>query len=247
MKDEDSTVYLYPTRQNNVITFPVIPKPVPEPTLETFPQVQMVEDGQAERPQLEQYIHDRFAREYNASINKFMPFLVKLNTNLQIYAALGFRTASNSRLFLETYLEQAIENELAAITGLEIRREKIIEVGNLAASKPGSSAPLFGAMACFLDRVGYEWAVICATTTVQNVFSKLQIPLIGLAEANAEALPEDQKPLWGSYYQTRPLVMAVHVKTAHRCIRESALGKRMLAAIHPSIDTMVDDWELSHA
>ncbi len=176
-----------------------------------------------------------------------MPFLIQYSCELQTYAAVGFRIASQQPLFLETYLDKNIETTLAEITELEICRDKIIEVGNLAATKPGSSAALFGALACFLDHIHFEWVVICATPTVQNVFSKLQIPLIRLANANKEALPEDQGALWGSYYDCKPQVMAVHVRTAHRCVKESAIGKRLLGALYPAIDVMVSEWRAHHA
>jgi hypothetical protein len=246
MKKEDSVVYLNSAPQHSVNPPLGALLPMAGTGLETLPEVHMVENTHRDRLLLEGYIHDRFAKEYGADINKFMPFLIKFSSNLQTYAALGFRTAANNRLFLETYLTKPIQDELAEITGLEVVRDKIIEVGNLAATKPGSSAPLFGATACFLDRIGYEWVVICATQTVQNIFSKLQIPLIGLAEASEAALPDDQKLLWGSYYHAKPQVMAVHVKTAHRCVKESAIGKRLLNAIYPSIDVMVEEWRVCH-
>lgn len=217
------------------------------PATQARPELRLVEVGDPERPVLERYIHDRFAREYGADINSFMPSLIELHAGSDIHAALGIRPAADhTRLFLETYLEMPIELQLANITGLDIQREHIVEVGNLAATRPGSSAPLFGALACFLDRAGYEWTVICATPTVQNVFSKLRIPLLRLADANIDALPADQKALWGTYYQTRPTVMAVHVKTAHRCVRESALGRRLLESIDGSITNLLADWSHSH-
>lgn len=207
------------------------------------PQLELHWSGEHGRDDLEHYIHDRFAREYGADINRFMPCLLTFGTTQQVYATLGFRKATGHRLFLETYLDKPVEAELAEITGLQIVREKIIEVGNLAATKPGSSAPLFAATACFLDRIGYEWVVISATPTVQNVFSKLRIPLISMADADESALPADQKQLWGTYYRCHPQVMAVHVKTAHRCIRESAIGNRLLDSLAPALDSLVTAWD----
>jgi hypothetical protein len=235
-------MYLNPESTGNVIPFARKGKVVDISAIESSPEVNLVNTDSPERSALEQYIRERFLKEYGANINRFMPYLVKIHSNVQDYAALGFRPAFNNRLFLETYFNNPIEKELAEITGFKILRENIVEVGNLASSKPGSSAPLFGALACFLDRVGYEWAVICATPVVQNVFSKLGIPLIGLAKADQSALPEDQKLLWGSYYQTNPLVLAVHVKTAHRCVNESSIGKRLMNLLNPSIDVMVNEW-----
>lgn len=217
------------------------------PTSQARAELRLVETRDPERPALERYIHDRFAREYHADINSFMPWLIMLHAGDDIHAALGVRPASqHTQLFLETYLEMPVEQQLADITGLDIQREHIVEVGNLAATRPGSSAPLFGALACFLDRAGYEWTVICATPTVQNVFSKLRIPLLRLADANPDALPADQKQLWGSYYETRPTVMAVHVKTAHRCVRESVLGRRLLETLDGSITGLLAEWSLAH-
>lgn len=230
--------------QHNVLPAGMMAMPLP--VVESLPEVHMIEAGHTERSELERYIHDRFALEYGADINKFMPHLMKFSSNIQTYAALGFRPASNARLFLESYLKQPVEIELAEITGLDIDRNKIVEAGNLAGTKPGSSAPALGAICCFLERVGYEWGIVCATPSALNVFSKLQIPLIGLAEANESALPDDQKALWGTYYQTKPLVMAVHIKTANRCINESVIGKRLMGMLYPSINTMVDEWRQRH-
>lgn len=234
--------YFSLNQTNITFSHPVLPALAP-----VWPIVQLVKGDHPERVGLEQYIHDRFAREHGANINKYMPFLIKYNIDAETCAAVGFRSASHQSLFLETYLDQPIEKELADITHLEIKREKIVEVGNLAATKPGSSAALFSALACFLDRTAYEWVVICATPTVQNVFSKLQIPLIRLAEAHQESLPEDQQALWGTYYHCKPLVMAVHVRTAHRCVKESAIGKRLLGPLSPAIDRMVAEWSSPHA
>lgn len=207
----------------------------------------LVETRDPERTALERYIHDRFAREYHADINSFMPSLIMLHAGDEIHAALGIRPAGrNTRLFLEAYLDVPVEEQLASITQLPIRPDQIVEVGNLAATRPGSSAPLFGALACFLDRAGYEWTVICATPTVQNVFSKLHIPLLRLADADPAALPVEQKNLWGSYYECRPAVMAVHVKTAHRCVRESALGRRLLETFDASIKGLLAEWSITH-
>lgn len=246
MQIEDFAVHLSSNNQ----TRPFPPALLPATSLvttENLPTVQLLESHHAERARLERYIHDRFAREYGANINKYMPFLIRYGSNIQTYAAVGFRTASDHCLFLETYLDKAIEHELMDITGLDISRKKIIEVGNLAATQHGASAPLFGALACFLDCAGYEWVVICATPTVQNVFSKLQIPLIRLTEANKEALSGDQQTLWGNYYDCKPQVMAVHVRTAHRCVRDSAIGKRLLATLYPSINRMVAKWDDPYA
>lgn len=240
MKKGDSVVYLSASHQTT--SFSVGSSSMPIPVMELLPQVQMLDRGHPERAELEQYIHDRFAREYGANIHKYMPNLIKYSNGIQTYAAVGFRTAADHQLFLETYLHKAIEHELMDITGLDINRAEIIEVGNLAATKPGSSAALFGALACFLDRIHYEWVVICATPTVQNVFSKLQIPLIRLADASKEALPEDQQTLWGSYYDCKPQVMVVHVRTAHRCVKDSVLGTRLLTSLYPGIELMVDQW-----
>lgn len=228
-------------------TPPVVALPPLLALQDDTPTTQLVTRQHPGRAALERYIHDRFAREYGADINKYMPYLIQYASLVEPYAAVGFRCAGEDRLFLETYLSQPVEVELASIADLAVSRHKIIEVGNLAATRPGASAPLFGALACFLDQLDFEWVVICATPTVQNVFSKLQIPLLRLADASREALPADQQALWGSYYQCKPQVMAVHVRTAHRCIRESLLGQRLLGNLQDSIDAMVNDWNQQHA
>ncbi len=131
----------------------------------------------------------------------------------RIVAAAGWRCAAGGPLYLERYLDQPIEAALAPLTGLVPRREHFVEVGNLATSRPGASLALMLALAHHLDQLGCQWVVFTATSALLGVFSRLRMPLLALAQADPARLG-GEATAWGSYYETRPVVVAGKLRLA---------------------------------
>lgn len=166
-----------------------------------------------DRQEAEDFIKRVFANRYNANVTTFTPDLMVLEQRGAIVAAAGWRSAKASTLFLERYLDTPIEQAMAHLAPAPISRARIVEVGHLAAQRPGSSIYLFRALASYLHAQGFEWVASTATQELVGIFSRLGLPPLALAAANPERL-NGQADNWGSYYDTQPIVAAGKIKSA---------------------------------
>ncbi|OGB38154.1 MAG: hypothetical protein A2461_09105, partial [Burkholderiales bacterium RIFOXYC2_FULL_59_8] len=116
-----------------------------------------VDQHSPRRQEAENFIANVFAQRYNAKVSSFTPNLMVLEQEGVIVAAAGWRSANETALFLERYLDTPIEQAMAHLAPNPIRRDRIVEVGHLAAQRPGSSIYLFRAMASYLHAAGFEW------------------------------------------------------------------------------------------
>jgi hypothetical protein len=185
-------------------------------------RLEILEAGDRERAEVEHFIHDCYALAYGANVATFMPQIMSLrNGHGQISAALGYRKAGTSPLFLESYLEQPIESYLEGISGKSVKRENIIEVGNLASASSGGNRLLITALSGLLQGKGADWVVFTATPTLLNSFSRMGLHPYALSLANREAV-DDSSGDWGRYYEQAPIVVAGNVRQAY-----SALQKKL--------------------
>ena len=169
--------------------------------------------GAPHRPIAEAFIADVFERHYGATIKNFAPNLMLLERGEHIAAAAGWRCAGEDQLFLENYLDLPIEAAVARLAGQPVRREAIVEVGNLAATRAGGSVDVILSLAAHLDRLGYEWVVFTATNELIGIFRRLGLPPLALAPADPSRLGE-QAADWGSYYDSKPVVVAGRIRLA---------------------------------
>lgn len=165
------------------------------------------------RSEVEAFIRNVFARHYGAKVASFAPNLMLLEQQGQIVAATGWRSAKSNTLFLEHYLDTPIEDAMAQLANQCVKRERIVEVGNLAAEKAGGSLHVILSLASHLDRLGYEWVVFTATQELIGIFARLGLPLLALAKADPTRLG-DQAQEWGSYYDTEPIIVAGRIRLA---------------------------------
>jgi hypothetical protein len=177
------------------------------------------EHGSEERAGIEDFIRHCFAAAHGASISHFMPRLFSLRAKRgDLIAAFGLRAASNSQLFLENYLDRPVEAILQARLGHDVRRDEIIEVGNLSALYPGAARWLIVALTAMLHREGYKWVVFTGTAAVRNGFSRLGLRPVELGVASLERLPADEHASWGRYYENTPMVMAGDIAYGHHAL-----------------------------
>jgi hypothetical protein len=190
--------------------------------------LEMVERDAARRPDVELFIHDLFKLAYDANVTQFMPRLLSLrNSADELVAALGMRPAVGTRLFLETYLREPVEQKLTAATGHTIERNSIMEIGNLASARPGGLRCLVTALTAYLKGAGVTWAVFTAVPPVLNAFKKLGIDVVPLGEARKECLGPEQRA-WGNYYDHKPVVAAIRVQHAFETLRRHLEMQRAL-------------------
>lgn len=169
--------------------------------------------GDAEdRPDLERFICNSYRLAYGAQVKQFMPLLVSLrNAKGDLLAVCGFRHAGTEKLFLETYLDEPIEDILTLKSGGRVAREDIVEVGNFAAFRPGMSRHMIAVLAAYIHEIGTKWIVFTATPGIRNAWAKLGIGLIPVCRANKERLDPACRDEWGNYYDGSPYVMAGNV------------------------------------
>ena len=165
------------------------------------------------RCDVESFIRNVFAQHYGANVTYFAANLLLLEKGSRMVAAAGWLGADTDRLFLESYLDAPIEQAIGQLTGRSIQREQIVEVGNLAAIKPGGSLNIIGALASYLDKLGYEWVTFTATRELIGIFSRIGLPLLALRQADPACI-RDQASQWGNYYDQNPVVVVGRIRLA---------------------------------
>ena len=160
------------------------------------------------RTELERYVQQAFALKHAAQVRSFMPTLLALQgLGGRVCGVTGYREAAVEDLFLERYLDQPVQDAIAAASGAFVNRTQIVEVGNLASLSCRAAVHLVALLPQHLLQQSQRWVVFTATQGVRHILQRFRAPLYELAPARAECvsgLGDD----WGSYYRTDPRVMA---------------------------------------
>jgi len=177
------------------------------------PRIRHTVAGATRRAAAEAFVAEVFERLHGARITTFAPNLMLLEREQRILAAAGWRCAGEGRLFLETYLDRPVETEISRLAGHPVRRDRIVEVGHLAADQRGRSAQVIRALATHLDALGYEWVVFTATRELIRIFHRLELPPLAVAPADPRRLGPAARH-WGRYYDSMPVVVAGRIRLA---------------------------------
>jgi Thermostable hemolysin len=170
--------------------------------------------GSPGRAEVEFFIGAVYRERYGAELRHFAPLLVSLHDEQgNCVAAAGYRAADAGPLFLEGYLAAPVETLLPAHPGRRARRERIVEVGHLAAVRAGEGRRLILLLGPHLAGQGFEWVVSTLTQELRNLFVRMGVVPLALGVADPAALG-DQVAQWGSYYEHRPLVLAGRLDAA---------------------------------
>jgi len=178
--------------------------------------IEVVAEHDGARESLERFIEARFAVAYGARVTHFSRHLVGLRDPArQWHASAGYSPARDGPLFLEHYLGEPIERVLAHRCPEPVARERVVEVGNLAATSAGMGRELMAATVRHLHDAGFTWVVFTATRELRSLFLRLGVPLISIAPADPSRL-SDRGASWGRYYAHDPHVMATDLAAAVR-------------------------------
>ena len=173
--------------------------------------LEIVPPGHPDRASLQRFIADGYARAYGADVRHFARTLVGLRrADWQWKAAVGYTLVGPEAVFLEQYLDRPVEDVLTERTGAAVRRDEIVEVGNLAALDAGAARQIIVRMTELLHRLGRSWVVLTSTKALLNSFSRLGIHPIRLAKADPGRLP-DGGASWGTYYASEPCIMTASI------------------------------------
>jgi predicted NAD-dependent protein-ADP-ribosyltransferase YbiA (DUF1768 family) len=110
-------------------------------------------------------------------------------------------------LFIENYGGGSVEEQISDKLDTLVKRDQVVEVGNLAATSAGAARRLITGAIQYLYEAGFCWVIFTATRALLNSFSRLDLRPILLATADPARLP-DQGKSWGSYYDMHPQIMA---------------------------------------
>jgi hypothetical protein len=184
-----------------------------------------------DRVAVSRFIRASFLRDHGARLTQLMPRLFSLSTpEGEMVAAFGLREAAEERLFMECYLDEPVEARIARLTGREVARERVIEVGNLAA-RPGGARSMIARLTRHLHALDFEWVTFTGVARLRSAFLRLGLQPLEIARATADRLSEAERAAWGRYFESRPIVMAGHVPSGYRVL---CRARRHLAAAIPA-------------
>lgn len=190
--------------------------------------LQFVCRGHPARISLERFIVDGYARAYGACVGHFADVLVGLSLGRGEWsAAVGYTIAGRQPLFLEQYIDVPVEKLLTGVVGAPVRREEIVEVGNLAAAGSGDARRVIVHMTALLHDLGRSWVVFTLTKSLLNSFARLGIEPTPLVAADPARLP-DKGASWGTYYRCDPFVMAASISVGYKRLHHGMRGRDVL-------------------
>lgn len=169
-----------------------------------------------DRAELEAFVGAAFRRGHDATVTSFMPTLLSFRDRAgDLRGVVGLRGAAPQPLYLEQYLEQPVEAAIAAATGQPVRREQVVEVGNLAGANCRAAMRMVALLPGYLLSRDYRWIVFTATSTVRGILEGFGAPLVELARADG-ARVAGSPDRWGRYYEQDPRVLAGFLPASRR-------------------------------
>lgn len=159
------------------------------------------------RDAAEAFVAAIYRERFGATLREFMPWLLAFSDHRgELLAVVGLRPAHQSALFVEQYLEVPAEQAIAGVVARAIDRDQVIEVGGLAALRPGDARRLILCLTRGLHAAGQRWVLFAATRQLRNAFDRLGLRTAALAPADVARLRPSATD-WGRYYDTQPVLL----------------------------------------
>ncbi len=160
-----------------------------------------------DRTQAEAFVAAVYRERHGATLREFMPWLLAFrDAGGALLAVVGLRLAANAPLFVEQYLDAPAEQAVAGALARAVDRETMVEVGGLAAQRPGDARRLILCLTRGLDAAGLRWVLFAATLQLRNAFDRLGLRPVALAPARRERLRPSATD-WGRYYDSQPVLL----------------------------------------
>ena len=196
-------------------------------------------ESSPQREALEQYISAIFSAAYDARILEYLPLLFSLEQDQRYSAALGLRSASVGPLFSEQYMDSAVEDEVLALYGVQVRRRSIMEMGNLVASSAGQSVLLYLLVIAALHEAGVGYLLFAANKAVRASIRRSGFTPKILCVAEQDRLGAQARN-WGAYYQGEPFVMLADVSLGMEQAMAQPVMRKVIAAYRHAIPVLAD-------
>ena len=193
--------------------------------------IQVAAFGGKQRSEIEQFIKHGFYKSYQAKVSVTMPHLLAL-CNGTYKAALGIR-GGEENLFIEQYLSSAIELQPLFLKH-KIDRKDIVEIGHLYSNTQRFTLPLFMITAVSLFYRNYKYMVFSGTEKVIDLIVKSGLKSSHLCDAHLSKIQTDTDE-WGSYYDTKPKVIAVSLSDVIALIDQQPRYQAMFQSLDKQI------------
>ncbi len=190
-------------------------------------QLHRVDDGHPDRAEVEAFVAAVYRERYDAELRSFLPHLIAFRDDARaLHAAVGVRYARDGRLFVEEYLDDCAEAEVARVQHVPVPRERVVEVGNFASRTPGDAREVIVRLTGLLHGEGMRWVLFAATKQLRNTFDRLHLATVPLALADPARLQNvsasHQQNHWGRYYDAKPLVLTGDIVSGYAYLQRRA-------------------------
>jgi hypothetical protein len=126
-----------------------------------FVSAHLVERDDPGREAVEAFIADVYRDRYGAVLRSFFPQLIAYrDSDGRLAAAVGIRAGVEGPLFVEHYLDGAVEHAMTRRGIAHVDRRRVVEVGNFAATSPGIARELILQLALTLQSAGMDWVLL---------------------------------------------------------------------------------------
>ena len=173
------------------------------------------------------FIETGYQTSFGAEISVTMPVLVAIKDG-QSKAALGLR-GHHQPFFIEQYLAQPVEYYVQSLFP-SLSMQDAVEIGSLYSNAHRLTVPLLmiAVLACFF--AGKRLLMLCGTSQVLNLLSKLGVSYQKIAGAKQTDL-RDSSEQWGDYYQSNPQVVVVNLDGVTQLIADNKFYQKLLARL----------------
>lgn len=170
------------------------------------------------RPVVERLVTSVFRDQYGATVRDFPAQMFAVFDRRGTPQCAAALRDGDAGFLSEKYLDRDLHRELSDATGTTVRRDDIIELGSLAAPRPGGLLCMLHGFAQYGLDTGHKWVVYTATDRLRHLASRVGVDLIELGAAEGSRLADPGA--WGSYYENDPRICAVRSRDARdRLIR----------------------------
>lgn len=184
------------------------------------------------RQEAEAFVAAVYRERYGATLHAFLPWLLAFRDREgTLLAVVGLRPAGLGDLFVEQYLDVPAERAASAALAQACDRDAMVEVGGLAARRPGDARRLILCLTRGLRAAGLRWVLFSATRQLRNAFDRLGLRTVALAPADPARLRPSATD-WGRYYETQPMLLCGDL-AAGAAFLDAAVAANAANAAHP--------------
>lgn len=176
------------------------------------PQPTAAPVARPDRARVQRMIRDVYRATYAASVKRVQGVLFATRSGDGAIAAACGLNWGEAGFFSQCYMDEPIDAEITSAAGVRVERTRLVEIGSLAAFRPGSAPALFHGIIGYSRSRGIQAAVFTATLPVRRKIAHAGLRVIEIRRAARDRVADPEA--WGTYYDHDPMVCAILAETA---------------------------------